>query len=179
MKPCTSSLSFEMFWNYFKPYHYHFQKYYDIPVLSLRFHYWAVSALWNFVDYRFLYFIIPSKKRFLYRNPVCCYNQVHIMCTVPTKSKQREVLPGTMTPKSFVKLSGKLFLIKAILDSRREHNIIFDGSSCHCVKSVRIRSYFGPYSVRIRENTDPNNSQYGHVSRSVSQIIISFRSSRS
>ena len=101
------------------------------------------------------------------------------MCTVPTKSKQREVLPGTMTPKSFVKLSGKLFLIKAILDSRREHNIIFDGSSCHCVKSVRIRSYFGPYSVRIRENTDPNNSQYGHVSRSVSQIIISFRSSRS
>ena len=48
-----------------------------------------------------------------------------------------------------------------------------------CVKSVRIRSYFGPhftvfglnrespYSVRIRENADQNNSEYRHFSRSV------------
>ena len=51
----------------------------------------------------------------------------------------------------------------------------------HCVKSVRIRSYSGPYfpavelikihcispySVRMRENTDKNNSEYGHFSRS-------------
>ena len=34
----------------------------------------------------------------------------------------------------------------------------------HCVKSVRIRSYSGPYSVRMRENTDQNNSEYGHFS---------------
>ena len=50
----------------------------------------------------------------------------------------------------------------------------------HCVKSVRIRSYSGPYSVRkIRSispnsvrmlgNTDQNNSEYGHFLRSVSQ----------
>ena len=37
----------------------------------------------------------------------------------------------------------------------------------HCVKSVRIRSYSGqlrvsPYSVRMRENVDQNNSDYGH-----------------
>ena len=32
----------------------------------------------------------------------------------------------------------------------------------HCVKSVRIRSYSGPYSVQMRENTDQNNSKYGH-----------------
>ena len=55
----------------------------------------------------------------------------------------------------------------------------------HCVKSVRIRSFSGPhfpafglnkeeilrispYSVRIRENTDQKNSEYGHFSRSES-----------
>ena len=37
----------------------------------------------------------------------------------------------------------------------------------HCVKSVRIRSYSDPYSVRMRENTDHNNSEYGHFLRSV------------
>ena len=37
----------------------------------------------------------------------------------------------------------------------------------HCVKSFRIRSYSGPYFSRIfRENTDQNNSQYGHFLRS-------------
>ena len=52
----------------------------------------------------------------------------------------------------------------------------------HCVKSVRIRSYSGPYfpafrlktdilcispySVRMQENTDQNNFEYGHFSRS-------------
>ena len=33
----------------------------------------------------------------------------------------------------------------------------------HCLKSVRIRSY----SVRMRENADQNNSEYGHFLRSV------------
>ena len=43
----------------------------------------------------------------------------------------------------------------------------------HCLKSVRIWSYFGPYFPAIRteygndvgrmqENTDQNNSEYGH-----------------
>ena len=43
----------------------------------------------------------------------------------------------------------------------------------HCVKSVSIWSYSGPhfptfglpYSVRLRENADQNNSEYGHFSR--------------
>ena len=35
----------------------------------------------------------------------------------------------------------------------------------YCVKSVRTRSYSGPYSVRMQENTDQNNSEYGHFSR--------------
>ena len=33
----------------------------------------------------------------------------------------------------------------------------------HCVKIVRIRSYPGPNSVRMRKNTDQNNSEYGHI----------------
>ena len=44
----------------------------------------------------------------------------------------------------------------------------------HCVKCVRIRSYSGPYfptfgntdSVRVWENTDQSNSEYGHFLRS-------------
>ena len=37
-------------------------------------------------------------------------------------------------------------------------------SYCQCVKSVRIRSYSGPYSVRMWENANQNNSEYGHFS---------------
>ena len=54
----------------------------------------------------------------------------------------------------------------------------------HSVKSVRIRSYSGPYfhafglriphispySVRMRENTAQNNSEYGHFLRSNSNF---------
>ena len=45
----------------------------------------------------------------------------------------------------------------------------------HCMKSVHIRSYSSPYfptrrldtySVALRENTDQNNSDYGHFLRS-------------
>ena len=36
----------------------------------------------------------------------------------------------------------------------------------HCVKSVHVRCYSGPYSVRMRENTDQNNSEYGDFLRS-------------
>ena len=38
-------------------------------------------------------------------------------------------------------------------------------SGHHSVKSVRIRSYSGPYSVRIQENTDQNNSENGHFTQ--------------
>ena len=37
----------------------------------------------------------------------------------------------------------------------------------HCLKSVPIRNYSGPYSVRIRGNTDQNNSEFRHFSPSV------------
>ena len=34
----------------------------------------------------------------------------------------------------------------------------------HWVKSVRIRSFFGPYSVWMRNNLDQRNPEYGHFS---------------
>ena len=40
----------------------------------------------------------------------------------------------------------------------------------HCVKSVRIRSYCGPYFPAFGLNTEQNNSKYGHFSRNVSDI---------
>ena len=40
----------------------------------------------------------------------------------------------------------------------------------HCVKSIRIPSYSGPYSVRMRENTDQNNSKYEHFLRSEDKL---------
>ena len=54
---------------------------------------------------------------------------------------------------------------------------------CHCIKSVHIRSYSGlhfcefglnseRYGVRMRENVDQNNSEYGHFSRRVWQLLI-------
>ena len=44
----------------------------------------------------------------------------------------------------------------------------------YCVKRVRIRSYSVPhfpvYSVQFRGNADQNSSEYGHFSRSESNI---------
>ena len=39
-------------------------------------------------------------------------------------------------------------------------------SDKHCVKSVRIQSFSGPYLVLMRENMDQKNAEYGHFSRS-------------
>ena len=36
----------------------------------------------------------------------------------------------------------------------------------HCVKSVRIQSYSGPYFPEFGLNKDKNNSEYGHFLRS-------------
>ena len=42
----------------------------------------------------------------------------------------------------------------------------------HCVKSVHIKSFSLPYSVRIREKTDKKNSEYRHFSRSAKLPLI-------
>ena len=60
----------------------------------------------------------------------------------------------------------------------------------HCMKNVHIRSYSGPHfsafglhterysvslriQVRMRENADQNNSEYGHLLRSASKRYYS------
>ena len=44
----------------------------------------------------------------------------------------------------------------------------------HFMKSVRIRSFYRPYSVKILENTDQINSEYRHFLRSVKSNISQF-----
>ena len=41
----------------------------------------------------------------------------------------------------------------------------------HSEKSARIRSFSGPSSVQMRENTDQKKSEYGHFSRSAMRRI--------
>ena len=43
----------------------------------------------------------------------------------------------------------------------------FELQQSHYVEDVQIWSFSGPYSVRMWENTDQKNSEYGHFSRSV------------
>ena len=46
------------------------------------------------------------------------------------------------------------------------------------VKSVCIRSYSIPYSVRMRENAEQNNSQYGHFLRSEVAAHFNYNSTK-
>ena len=49
----------------------------------------------------------------------------------------------------------------------------FDVTSLlHRVKSVRVRSYSGPYFPAIGLNTDQNNTEYGHFLRSVGLLRL-------
>ena len=40
----------------------------------------------------------------------------------------------------------------------------------HCVKSVRIQSFFGPYFPAIVFDTDQKSSEYGHFLQSVKSL---------
>ena len=43
-----------------------------------------------------------------------------------------------------------------------------------CFQPVRIRCYFGPYSVPMRENTYQNNSEYGYFLRNADVSLKTF-----
>ena len=56
-------------------------------------------------------------------------------------------------------------------------NVFMPCDNCHSVKSICIWSFSGPYrispySVRMRENTDQKNSEYGHFSGSGEDITF-------
>ena len=46
--------------------------------------------------------------------------------------------------------------------------------SHHCIKSFQIRSFSGPYSFQIQENTHEKNSVFGYFSRSALELNYSF-----
>ena len=89
--------------------------------------------------------------------------------------------------------TNPIFLNKKIKIGRRKHsltpptpnNISFlpytptplkvDVICVSPLKSVRIRIFSGPYSVRIRENADQKNSEYWHFLSSEYQVINSTR----
>ena len=52
-----------------------------------------------------------------------------------------------------------------------EERILTIFQTIRCLKSIRIRSYSGPYSVRMGEKTDQNNSEYRNFSRSDSSKL--------
>ena len=60
-----------------------------------------------------------------------------------------------------------MWTIQGALKSKETKNTVRELTFFHCVKSVSIRSFSGPHSVRMWENTDQKNSEYGHFSRSV------------
>ena len=62
-------------------------------------------------------------------------------------------------------------LIKLSLESRKSLSLCQ-----HCVKSVRIRSYSGPYFPAFGLNTDQNNCEHGHFLRSANKGSDSVRS---
>ena len=79
----------------------------------------------------------------------------------------------------------ELALLSMLLCWYTKHNY----SDPPCVKNIRIGSYSGPhfpafglniwlrispYSVWMRENTDQNNSEYGHFSRSAKPNISKY-----
>ena len=55
---------------------------------------------------------------------------------------------------------------RCIVVNLRQRNNIFK-INFNCVKSFCIRSFSGPYSVRMWESTGQKNSKYGHFSHSV------------
>ena len=42
----------------------------------------------------------------------------------------------------------------------------------HCLKSVRIRSSSGPYTVQIREKTAQKNSEYVRFLQILSELVL-------
>ena len=83
----------------------------------------------------------------------------------------------------YVRLCGRSLHPKFKVDHNKKLDDFSTAIKYHCVKCVRIRSYSGPhfpafglnispYSVRMRENADQNNSAYGHFSRTECFLFI-------
>ena len=91
----------------------------------------------------------------------------------PSKICERQPLKNFTSSihKYFVLCRPSMCTMKELFSLFLHPRINF--SDNHCVKNVGIWSYSGLYSVQMRENTDQNNSKYGHFSRSESLHYIS------
>ena len=63
--------------------------------------------------------------------------------------------------------------INLVTDDDLYYQTAFHKVIKHCVKSVRFRSYSGPYFSAFGLNTDQNNSEYGHFLRSKNFVLHS------
>ena len=66
--------------------------------------------------------------------------------------------------------SSRIYLISTCNNNNHNNNNNNNNNN-HCIKSVCILSYSGPYLVRMRENTDQKNFESGHFSCSESASI--------
>ena len=58
-----------------------------------------------------------------------------------------------------------------MLDFGKFQRNSLDVTKVHCLKSVRIQSFSGPYLVQMRENAGKKNSECGYFSRSGACVI--------
>ena len=75
-----------------------------------------------------------------------------------------------LVPAKLIQVFISLFQI-TLLEKCPYSGFFWSVFSCLRTEYGEMRS-ISPYSVRIRENTDQKNSEYGHFSRSVSFSII-------
>ena len=132
----------------------------------------AASQWDNFCDiFIYSYFLcLRLDENFTRCTGVClprCIMYAHYL-SFCQENKYRPACAATFGKVSiqFMKLSNNIIKARCVVKFYFLHNY-------HCVTSVRIWSYSGPYfsafglntgrqSIRMRENTDQNNSEYGY-----------------
>ena len=80
---------------------------------------------------------------------------------------QEDILPKIFGTNSFFWSLFRRILIRQYLPGKYFTRPLVDFLCTNTVKSV------SPFSVRMRENTDQKNSEYGHFPRSVKYMVLS------
>ena len=119
---------------------------------------------------------------FVLQNDLYFYTQIHLWDRSIHKNQKFEKLKTICTLLvSWVQMNGwlslllSIWLLECLLTLSRPKKSPY--SNLFSFVFSRIRTEYGktrsisPYSARILENTDQNNSEYGHFSRSVCQPI--------
>ena len=133
-----------------------------MPALECHFHTVAGPQAYSFTENSFQHRCFPvnvAKESFYMTSNMLMLNNVQNKCKFPgIYISFMKIFEIVLILFSSYKTSLLLSLFPLMFNSF----LIYT----HCVKSVRIRSFSGPYSIRMREKTDKKNSKYGHFSRS-------------